>query len=72
MVTKAKPWPHNAQWARDETAERLWEIIQMLQPLIHNGSAFDRTETLRRQARALNAAQDGLRRLMEVGARVRD
>ena len=65
-MPKARPWPNNALHAKRCAEEAFAEIAQMLEPLIHNGNAFDRTETLRRQARALAAAQSGLIALMKV------
>ena len=71
MVTRAKRWPNNAAWARDDAATEFVRISRMLLPLVE-GERLDQTETLRRQAVALSAAQSGLVALTRVGARVRE
>lgn len=69
MATEPKRWPNNAQWARDGAVQELVTVVRMLHPLVV-GEGYDRTETLRRQAAALAAAQSALVQLVQVGARV--
>ena len=69
-VTKARLWPNAAAWARDDAADELVVAIHALTPLVA-GEAFDRTETLRRQAVALASVQKALRCLERVGAKTR-
>jgi hypothetical protein len=67
-MTAPKRWPYNARMHRDEAADRIMDIIRELQPLVHNGRALSETERLRRQARALSAAQDAAHWLSKAGA----
>jgi hypothetical protein len=60
-MTAPKRWPYNARMHRDEAADRIMDIIRELQPL-------SETERLRRQARALSAAQDAAHWLSKAGA----
>ena len=45
--------------------------VRLLRPLVHGRQQFDHTETLRRQAQALDAFQTILRFLEGVGAKTR-
>lgn len=69
-MTKARPWPNGAAWARDDAAAELVRAIRALTDLV-NGEPMDRTETLRRQAVALTACQHALLLLERVGAQTR-
>lgn len=51
-MTKPRVWPNVAAMQRDQAAEAAMDAIRILRPLI-DGPAFDRTETIRRQAQAL-------------------
>jgi hypothetical protein len=67
-MTKTRAWPNAAAWARDDAAGELVVAIHALLPVVE-GQQFDRTETLRRQAVALAAAQKALLCLERVGAK---
>lgn len=69
-MTKPRPWPNNAAEARDRAAEEMQRAVRALRPLV-NGQRLDSTETLRRQAVALEAALTALRHLEAVGAQTR-
>jgi len=70
-MTKQRPWPNAAREARDRAAEELQRGVRALAPLVEGRVRFDRTETLRRQALALNVIQTALRHLESVGAQTR-
>lgn len=55
---------------RDRAAEELEGAVRLLQPLVR-GDRFDATETLRRQAGALDGMQTALRHLERAGAQTR-
>jgi hypothetical protein len=69
-MTQRRPWPNDALEARDRSAEAAVKGTRLLRPLVE-GSAFDRTETLRRQAQALDCFLTILRFLESAGARTR-
>lgn len=69
-MTKCREWPNRAAEARDRSAEEATRGMRLLRPLVQ-GKQFDHTETLRRQAQALDAFQTILRFLEGVGARTR-
>ena len=69
-MTRPRAWPNWAAEARDRSAEEATREIRLLRPLVE-GEQFDRTETLRRQALALDALQTILRFLESVEARTR-
>ena len=69
-MTKCREWPNWAAEARDRSAEEALRGMRLLRPLV-KGEPFDRTETLRRQAQALDAFQTILRFLESVGAKTR-
>jgi hypothetical protein len=69
-MTKPRPWPNNAAEARDRAAEELQQAARALRPLVR-GHRFDSTETLRRQAVALESVLTALRHLESVGAQTR-
>jgi hypothetical protein len=53
-MTQRREWPNSKAECRDQAAECAMEGIRALKPLV-NGQVFDRTETLRRIAVALEA-----------------
>jgi hypothetical protein len=69
-VTTPRAWPNNARESRDRAAEELQQAARALRPLVL-GQRFDSTETLRRQAVALDAVLTALRHLESVGAQTR-
>jgi hypothetical protein len=69
-MTQPRPWPNWAKEARDCSAEEAMRGQQALRPLV-SGEMFDRTETLRRMAIALDALQQVARFMESVGARTR-
>lgn len=69
-MTAAREWPNNAREARDQAAEAAVVIIRSLEPLV-DGREFTQLEVLRRQAKALAAAQNIARLLKAVGAQTR-
>lgn len=69
-MTASRPWPNDAKEARDRAAEEACRIIRALRPLV-NGETMTITETLRRQAIALDAAQTIARLLEAMGAQTR-
>jgi hypothetical protein len=69
-MTQPREWPNWAREARDRSAEEAMRGIRSLRPLVC-GELFDRTETLRRQAVALDALVSIARFLEGVGARTR-
>lgn len=71
-MTKRREWPNVAREARDRAAEEINDAINALEPLVMEpDKRFDRTETLRRQSKALNAMQKAIRFLESVGAQTR-
>lgn len=69
-VTDTKRWPDLACEQRNAAAEEAVQAVRMLRPLV-KGELFDRTETLRRQAVALSAAERIVGLMLEAGAPVR-
>jgi len=69
-MTKAREWPNDAMEARNRSAEEAVIGIRALKPLI-SGEPFDRMETLRRIAVALNALQTIAGFMQSVGAPIR-
>jgi hypothetical protein len=69
-MTQARAWPNGAAEARDRSAELAARGARLLRPLV-NGERLDQTETLRRQAQALDCLLTILRHLERVGARTR-
>ena len=66
-MTKARPWPNAARWARDEMADEARDGIRALRPLVE-GETFTREEVLRRQAIALSALYSISQALATIGA----
>lgn len=69
-MTESRPWPNWAKEARDRCAEEAVRGQRALRPLVA-GEQFDRTETLRRQAIALDACTTIARFLEALGAPTR-
>ncbi len=69
-MTDARPWPNVAREARDRFAEEAIRGQRALRPLVA-GETFDRTETLRRVAVALDALSIIARWMEAVGAPTR-
>ena len=69
-MTEARAWPNVAREARDRCAEEAQRGQRALRPLVA-GETFDRTETLRRQANALDALNTIARFMESVGAPTR-
>ena len=69
-MTKCREWPNGAAEARDRASEEAQHGARLLRPLVE-GTRFDATETLRRQAQALNCFQMIMRFLESVGDRTR-
>jgi len=69
-MTEQRPWPNLAKEARDRAAEEAIRGQRALRPLVA-GEAFDRTETLRRLAVALDAFQQIARFMETSGAPTR-
>lgn len=69
-MTDARPWPNAAKETRDRAAEEAVRGQRALRPLVA-GEAFDRTETLRRLAVALDALQQIARFMESAGAPTR-
>lgn len=69
-MSKARPWPTQAMWARDGAAESLIEVVRALEPVVAGERQISETEIIRRTARALAQANKALRILTEAGARV--
>jgi hypothetical protein len=69
-MTEARQWPNVAREARDRSAEEAIRGQRALRPLVA-GETFDRTDTLRRQAIALDALQQIARFMESVGAPTR-
>jgi len=71
MSDKPREWPNVAKDARDRAAEMAAEIIKALEPVVCSERAFTETDRLKREARALSAAQQICRLLEGVGAPTR-
>ena len=69
-MTKPRAWPNDVMEARNRSAEEAQRGARLLRPLVR-GEQFDRTETLRRQAEALDCFLTILRFLEHVGAQTR-
>lgn len=71
MSDKPKPWPHQAMWARDESAELADEIYRQLSTLIEEWFLIDETTKMQITALAMKKAQTICRKLESVGAQTR-
>lgn len=71
MSDKPREWPNVAKDVRDRAAEYAVEIIKALEPVVCSERPFTETERLRREAKALSAAQMIARLLEGVGAPTR-
>ena len=71
MSTKRKPWPTAAGEQRNQAAEAAVRGIRALRPLIRGDVQLSRTETLRREAQALNELQQIALLLYAAGAPIR-
>lgn len=71
MSDKPSEWPNNAKEARDRAAEYAVDIIKALEPMVCSERPLTVTDRLRREARALSAAQMIARLLEGVGAPTR-
>jgi hypothetical protein len=77
MVTKPRPWPNNAQNARDRAAEDAQAAARLLEDVafyIGERCSLTQAETAHvgfKVARALNYCQNTLRHLESVGAPTR-
>jgi len=69
-MTKPRTWPNVAKTQRDQSADKAMDGIRLLRPLV-NGERLDRTEVLRRQARALDAFRHIAWLLHAAGAPIR-
>ena len=69
-MTNARLWPNVAREARDRAAEEAVRGQRALRPLVV-GETFDRTDTLRRLAVALDALQQIARFMESAGAPTR-
>lgn len=69
-MTDARPWPNIAREARDRSAEEATRGQRAIRPLVC-GETFDRTDTLRRLAVALDALQQISRFMESMGAPTR-
>jgi hypothetical protein len=69
-MTSARLWPNVAREARDRAAEEAVRGQRALRPLVA-GETFDRTDTLRRLAVALDALQQIARFMESAGAPTR-
>lgn len=69
-MTDGLRWPNHMAALRDRAAEEAVSGIAALRPLIE-GECMTSTETLRRQAKALNALQAIARCLEKAGAPTR-
>jgi hypothetical protein len=67
MATRPKPWPHNAQFARDGAAESVQAAVRHLTPLLNSRDDL----VLARCGLALASLQLALRHLEAVGASTR-
>lgn len=71
MSDKPLPWPKNARYARNDTAEAALAIIRALMPLVCGERKFSETERLYRESQALKAAHRIVFLMKEQGAPVR-
>lgn len=69
-MTKQREWPNNAREQRDQAAEAAVTGIKALKPLV-DGVQVDRTDVVRRQARALSALERIAFLLYAAGAPIR-
>jgi len=63
-----RPWPNNVAANRDNAARELQCIIKHLTPIIQNERKMTHDELILRIARAMMAAQNGIRWLETAGA----
>ena len=70
-MTKMREWPNNMREARDRSAEEALRGIRALRPLVAGTRQFTVTETLQREAVALDALQTIARFLERAGAQTR-
>jgi len=69
-MTKQREWPRNMAEVRNQAGELAWEGLRAIEPLVE-GTAFDRTEILRQQARAAACLQRIAWLMASVGAPLR-
>lgn len=69
-MTKRREWPRSMAEVRNQAGELAWEGLRALEPLV-DGEPFDRTEQLRRQARAAACLQRIAWLMASVGAPLR-
>ena len=69
-MSKARPWPTQAMWARDRAADALVSVVRALEPVVASARPMTENETVRRTAIALAKANEALRILAEAGARI--
>jgi len=70
-MTKRREWPRGMAEIRNQAGELAMEGLRALEPLVEGESSFDRTELLRRQARAAACLQRIAWLLASIGAPLR-
>ncbi len=71
MVTKRKPWPREAGYARDDAAMQAMKGKRALEPLLDDEKRFTEEEVIRRIAIGVVSFAAILRLLESVGAPTR-